>query len=354
MANISNLEIFGAGTHRAMTGTVTIAEKDLDEIVSAFEAFKDTNIVKPHLKLGHTESQKWFGQKDGIPSLGWIDRVWRAGKKLYADISNVPEALIELIRQGRYHNVSAELIPGAKKGDQQFKYALSAVSLLGVEMPAVKDLAGLASALFIEGPTHQFSEKDTLTLEAEKEKLSMFTQEQVDSLVAAAVAKANSETEAKFSAEIDNLKTELGVVKKAKDGLVSELDTVKANAAKAEAIAIVDGAIKEGKLLPKQRDFALAFMTMNDAKLKFGEGEKTASALFKEFLDANGKVIDTSEKGSGKSKKVEFSNAADEVDVKARELVNADASGKLQYAEAFQKVLASEPELRQRYADMSN
>src|SRR5688572_19598529 len=105
---IQRLEIFGAGTHNAVTGKVTITENDLDNIVTAFDAFKGTNLVRPHLKLGHTDAQKWFGQKDGIPALGWIDKVWREGRNLLADIRDVPDALIDMFRQGRYHNVSAE------------------------------------------------------------------------------------------------------------------------------------------------------------------------------------------------------------------------------------------------------
>jgi len=356
MPSISNLEIFGAGTHNSMSGKFTVTEADLDEIVAAFEGLKGTNIVKPHLKLGHTDAQKWFGQKDGIPALGWIEKVWRVGTKLLADIADVPSALIDLIRQGRYHNVSAEVYWDAdiKNGEKKFSRVLSAVSLLGVEMPAVKDLAGLAAALFQTGPIHQFSAAKPTELTVEKEKQGMFTQEQVNSLVEAAVNKAVAETEAKFSAKVTDLEAKLDVVTKAKDGLVSELDTVKAAAAQAEATALVDAAIKDGKLLPKQRDFALAALSAKDTKMKFGNGEKSMAVLFKEFLDGAGKVVDTEEKGKGKTKTVEFANAADEVNHKAMELVTADTTGKTTYSQAFNKVLAADPDLKARYSDMSN
>lgn len=349
MAIISNLEIFGAGTHNASTGKVMISEQDLDAIVDAFTALYSTNVVKPHLKLGHEESQKWFGQKQGFPSLGWIDKVWRAGKKLYANISNVPEALVDMIRQGRYHNVSAEVYMDIEHEGKKFSHVLSAVALLGVEMPAVSDLAGLAAALF--QTEVQFSGKTATVLTKE---VHMFTQEQVDSLIAAAVAKVTGEVEAKFTAEVTDLKLKLDVSDKAKIAAGAELETVKAAAAQTEALALVDTAIKDGKLLPKQRDFALAALSAKDTKIKFGADEKSMSVMFKDFLASQGKVLDTDEKGSGKNKKVEYSNAAEEVDGKAKEILAADTSGKMMYSAAFNKVLETNPELKQRYADMSN
>ena len=350
MASISNLEIFGAGTHNASTGKVTITEADLDAMVSAFNELPRT-IVKPHLKLGHTDAQKWFGQKDGIPSLGWIEKVWRVGTKLLANIADVPSALIDLIRQGRYHNVSAEVYQDIDVDGKKYPAVLSAVSLLGVEMPAVKDLAGLASSLFTTGQIHQFSAKEPVELTMET---FMFTQEQVDSLIAAAVAKVTGEVKVEFEAKIEDLTAKVEVLEKAKNASEMELETVKAAAAQSEAIALVDAAIKEGKLLPKQRDFAVAALGAKDTKIKFGKDEKSMSLMFKEFMDSMGKVIDTSEQGSGKNKKVEYSNAADEVHQKALGLVAADSTGKLAYAAAFQKVLIAEPELKQQYADMSN
>jgi hypothetical protein len=356
MPSISNLEIFGAGQHNAMSGKINITEADLDDMVTAFNELNGSNIVKPHLKLGHTDAQKWFGQKDGIPALGWIEKVWRIGGKLFADIANVPEALIDLIRQGRYHNVSAEVYwdAGIEHKGKKFNRVLSAVSLLGVEMPAVKDLAGLANALFKSGPIHQFSAAIKPTeLTTEKETKGMFTQEQVDSLIAAAVTKAVSDNEAKFTAQVTDLTTKLDVVTKAKDGLVTELETVKAAAAQVEAVALVDAAIKEGKLLPKQRDFALAALSSKDTKIMFGKDEKSMAVMFKEFLAASGKVVDTSEKGDGENKNEKFANAADEVDHKAKALVEADTTGKTTYSQALNKVLAGDADLKQRYLVLS-
>ena len=352
MPSISNLEIFGAGQHNAATGKVTVTEADLDEMVNAFNELNGSNLVKPHLKLGHTEAQKWFGQKDGIPALGWIEKVWRVGNKLMANIADVPSALIDLIRQGRYHNVSAEVYwdAGLELNGKKFSRVLSAVSLLGVEMPAVKDLAGLAAALFKTGPIHQFSGAEPQELI--QQERDMFNQEQVDSLIEAAVKRATDELTAKFTDQLTDLNSQLEVVTRAKDGLVNDLETVRAESAQKEATILVDTAIKDGKLLPKQRDFALAALSSKDTKIKFGKDEKSMAVMFKEFLEAAGKVVETNEQGSGKTKKVDFANAADEVDHKAKEFMAAD--GKMKYSDAFNKVLDSDADLKARYISMSN
>ncbi len=360
---IRNLEVFGVGTHNSIRGKFTVTEDDLNQIVDAFTALKDTNIVKPHLKLGHTDAQKWFGQKDGIPTLGWITRVWREGLKLLADIDNVPESLLELIEQKRFHNVSAEVFWDApiEHGGRRFPRVLSAVALLGVEMPAVKDLAGLASAMFQTEPAHEFSDGPAISLTTEKEDpvmtkddkpnvVAQFTQEQVDALTSAAVAKAVGETKAEFAESADSSKKELEVMTKRATDAEEELTTVRASALTKEAETLVDKAITDGKLLPKQRDFALAALSATDTKVKFGEKgeEKSMPEIFKEFLEASGKVIDTTQQGDGPTKRTEFATASDEVDYLTKELVKDDP--KLSYADAFDKVLASDDELRIRYA----
>jgi len=362
MANeIRSLEIFSIGTHRALTGTVTVTEDDLDKI---FNSLRGTNIVRPHLKLGHTDAQKWFGQKDGIPSLGWIDRVWRQGVKLLADVSDVPDALIDMIKSKRFHNVSAELFWNAsiEHGGRRFPRVLSAVAILGVEMPAVKDLAGLASALFHAEPMHQFTGEEVIAIsisgddqmpatQEDAPKL-LYSQEQHGSLIEAAVAKAVKEAEAKFAEDNKALEKELEVTKKRADDAEVEITKVKAEATKTQANTLVDQAIKDGKLLPKQRDFALAALSATDTKVKFGDKgeEKSMPEIFKSFLEAQGKVIDISEKGNGTEKKVDFINAAQEVDYKVKDFMAKNQGDKPDYAKAMDTVLASEPELQQRYA----
>jgi hypothetical protein len=370
MPNISNLEIFSVGTHNASTGTIVVEDGDLDQIVNAFTFLQNSNVVRPHLKLGHQEAQRFFGQTKGIPSLGWITRLWKSGGKLLADISDVPTVLIDLIKDKRFHNVSAEIIWGkdaVEHQGQKFSRVLSAVALLGVEMPAVKDLAGLANALMESGEplpefnntvtNFQLAEGDIIMPDkkgSDKNDIAMFSQEQLDQLVEASNAKVVADVEAQFTAKLEDSAKELQVMEDRAKQAESEISAIKTEFADKEATTIVDAAIKDGKLLPKQRDFALAALNASDTKVKFGEDgeEKTMPEMFKEFLDAQGKVIDLSEQGSGKNKRVEFSTAAEEVDYKVKEVIQATSGkDKLEYAAAMDQVLAEDDDLRLRYSE---
>lgn len=378
MPKISNLEIFGAGRHKAATGELTVTETDLDKIVDAFHSLQGSNIVRPHLKLGHTDAQKWFGQTKGVPSLGWITRLWRQGTKLLADISDVPEALIDLIKSGRYHNVSAELLWGDDdKGNgvvehmgRHFSRVLTAVALLGIEMPAVKDLAGLANALMENEFPEEYSdnliylnnveEKETV-MPAKDDKpdtpVGMFTQDQVDTLVSSAVDKALDKSKAEFEAQTKDIKKELEVATKRAEGAEKQIADLKVESAKKEAESLVNDAIKNGKLLPKQKDFAMAALLATDTKVKFGDEEKSMPDVFKEFLEAQGKVVDLDEHGSGKNKKVEFSNAAEEVDYLVKQaMANHKGDGPASYEKYFDTVIEAEEnaDLKQRYFEASN
>lgn len=357
---IQRLEIFGAGAHDASTGKLVVSIEDLDHIVEAFEALKDSNIVKPHLKLGHAEAQKWFGQKDGIPALGWITQVWREKDKLLANVENVPQALLDMIRARRFHNVSAEVLwrRAVEFNGKSFPRVLTAVALLGVEMPAVKDLAGLAEALFTnepppfeEGEFETFSPEEAI-MPGDKDKPSaMFSQEQVDSLIAADVTAAVAEATAKFKTDVEAKDAEIKVLKTRAEGAETEVQTAKFQARTAQATSIVDTAIKDGKLLPKHRDFALAMCTSTE-KVKLGEKgeEKPVQELFNEFLADKVKVIDLDEKGSGENKQVEFSTAAEEVDYKVQAHIKEHPES--DYVKSLAVILEGDNELRNRYSAM--
>lgn len=353
--SIQQLEIFGAGTHKAATGKITVTTDDLDAIVDAFNSLKGTNIVRPHLKLGHTEAQKWFGQENGIPALGWIEKVWREGTKLLANVSDVPNALVDLIRQRRFHNVSAEVFwdqPIEHEG-RKYSRVLSAVAILGTEMPAVKDLAGLAEALFQAEPaTFEGGEITAITMEGEmpsdSPKPALFSQEQVDTLIAAAVDKAVAAVKAEAEEASASLSAELEVAKNRADEAEAKIAEVQASAAKTEAEAIVTAAIKEGKLAPKHKDFAVGMLTAADAKLSFADGEKSMKEAFKEFLSEQ-KVIATEDKSVvDPADREKFSTAAQELDVKVRKFMAAE---KVDYAAAMTKVMELDPNLRARYAE---
>jgi hypothetical protein len=354
---IQNLEIFAAGTWKPGNGggkSVTVTERDLDDMVQSFQALQGTNIVKPHLKLGHEDAQKWFGQRSGVPSLGWVERVWRQGAKLFADVKDVPDILIDMIKRGRYHNVSIEVFPqgSIEHEGKKFGQVLSAVALLGTEMPAVKNLAGLASALFSQEmqPAAFGDGIVPLTFSSIEPEQSMFTQEQVDSLVAAAVSKNTTDVTAKFSSQIEDLTSQVTVLTQRAEGAEAKFAEAQDAAAFSEAERIVDDAIKAGKLLPKQKDMAMAFATQKTT-LKFGGADKSPSVLFKEFLDSAGTQVELGDKTKKDKEAQTYATAAHELDARVQEkITQAGGAAKLSYADAMTSVLAADVDLKARYS----
>src|SRR5690606_30682287 len=89
---------------------------------------------------------------------------------------------------------------------KKFGHVLYAVAVLGTEMPAVSDLAGLAAALY----SQQFSTTALTPITfTQGNQSAMFTQEQVDALIDAAVKKAVDATKGEFTAKVGSLEAQV-------------------------------------------------------------------------------------------------------------------------------------------------
>ena len=96
------------------------------------------------LKFGHNPDQPFT---DGQPALGWVARLWREGAVLFGDLTSMPRTVYEAIKDGLYKFVSVELLRDVAYDGKEFPWVLSAVALLGADIPAVrglKDLQALA------------------------------------------------------------------------------------------------------------------------------------------------------------------------------------------------------------------
>jgi hypothetical protein len=133
LQRINGVEVFSVGTWNGDTYT----QADLEEMVKAFNATAKT--LRPPLKLGHDDKQKLL-QKDGMPAAGWIDKLYIKGGKLVADFVDIPSKIYQLIKNKAYRNVSSEIYWDIQLEGKKFKRMLSAVALLGADMPAVSNL----------------------------------------------------------------------------------------------------------------------------------------------------------------------------------------------------------------------
>ena len=136
--SIKAVDIFSVGK---WNGT-TITEKDLDDIVDAFESTKEH--AKPMLKLGHNDDQKMLAD-DGLPAAGWIENLRIEGDKLVCDFIDLPEKVYKLIVDGSYRYVSSEIFWNIEINGKEYRRMLSGCALLGTEMPAVMGLNDFAN-----------------------------------------------------------------------------------------------------------------------------------------------------------------------------------------------------------------
>jgi len=149
------VEILDVGTWEASTGTFTVTDADLDELIANFAASKDQ--IKVPAKLGHDDGQRLL-QQDGYPAAGWLKRLYRAGTKLVGDFGNVPSKVADIVEAGGWRSVSAEIWHDVTVGTQKFASLLMGVALLGEEQPAVTTLDDIlelygAKAALTLGPT---------------------------------------------------------------------------------------------------------------------------------------------------------------------------------------------------------
>lgn len=210
--DIKGAEIFAVGTWNGSS----FSEQDLDGIVSAFDFFQMSGQVP--LKFGHNDSQP---VTDGQPALGWVDRVYRQGKKLFADFRDVPTVVYDLIKSGAYKFVSVELLRNVTAGTRQVPLVLDAVALLGADPPAVgtlKDLQALTMSAFREkcearlAFTHSFNSGERKTMADDNTELEQL-RAQLDAAKRAeaeakAAAAANAERFSRLDAETKKEKTD--------------------------------------------------------------------------------------------------------------------------------------------------
>lgn len=121
------------------------SQQDLENMVKSFDETKSG--VRPYIKLGHDKNQKLV-QKDGLPSLGWIDKMYIKGDKLIADMVDIPKKVYDLIKVGAYKKVSCEMFFNVKIKDKKFSHLITAVSLLGADTPAVMNLNDIHALYF--------------------------------------------------------------------------------------------------------------------------------------------------------------------------------------------------------------
>lgn len=250
-------EIFAAGKWNGMTFNVA----DLDGIVRAFDKLKDVHKVP--LKFGHNNEQPFT---DGQPALGWVEKIWVDGEKLFAKFTDVPDAVFNAMSKKLYRHVSIELDMAVKHSDVDYELVLSGVALLGADIPAVNILEDLTAYMSQSKERIAFSGKrKTFTYE----DTDMATVEELQAQLATANAKVTA---------LEGTNTQLA----------TEQKRIKFAAEKTTLTATLEDLVKKNIIKPAKREELLNQFKEDDAtveRLKFAASILSEGAPMKQDGD---------------------------------------------------------------------
>ena len=264
------IEIARTGTFEDSAGRLgTFTAGDLDAIARSYDPAKRD----APLTFGHPQTDK-------APAYGWVEKLKSEGGRLYANFSQVPEQVRDLVAKGHYRHVSMSLMPDL--------VTLRHVALLGAEQPAID---GLAAVEFTDGG-------DAITVDF---AAAVATKEAADGDSKDAAARGEGDTMTieelqrqigQLQGQLEALRAENASLKKQADSHKQEKD--KAEAAKTEAEqkaekASADFAAYRGKVEGERREARVAEL-VKAGKVK--PAEKAGVLDFAAKLAAQGGTVD--------------------------------------------------------------
>lgn len=287
-----NAHIFSVGTWNR----TTVTSKTLEGIVAAFNELAQAGRVP--LKFGHNDEQPLT---DGQPALGWVSKLWHDGQRLFADFADMPNAVYEAVKSKLYKFVSVELLTNAEREGKKYPFVLDAVALLGADPPAVTNLQELEAlatmsriAYTVQGERLGFKQGLQTTggdddMDEEMKKMLLALQQ------GQAAQQVRLDT---LTTENVELKTKFTASEAAKAALQAQLDATvktekaeKVKMARENAMAVLEVAVREKRILPAQRESYTKLFKLNDDEAILVLDIKDLESLVSTKLDDAKKVL---------------------------------------------------------------
>lgn len=321
------LEIFKSGTHTDMHGQrLTFTDEDLDQIIADY----DPAVFAAPLVVGHPKTDD--------PAYGWVGKLAKAGDILtVTETDKLETAFAESVNQGRWRKISAAFFPPKHPANPKpGGWYLRHVGFLGAAAPAIK---GLRPAEFSEADDDlvivEFSEADfesrwvlgRLARSLRDWLLEKFDAETADKVIPDYLAREAeragdrrhaSEPDTAFAAAPDPSTTQPNTQtpedttvdpnkeQEQQAAAFAERETAlqtreqelaakeqalaeQAATARKEGIAeFAEQLVKDGKVLPREKEGLVAFMEAQDdeAVVEFAEGDTTVKKPGSDWLNA--------------------------------------------------------------------
>lgn len=354
--------------------TLNFSEEQLRVCAESY----DPQVFKSPLVVGHPKLDD--------PAYGWVGALsYSDGLLEVTETDQLEEQFAEMVNKGRFPKVSASFyLPDAPNNPKPGNLYLKHVGFLGATAPAVKGLKTVSFSESEEGVV-EFTDWDQMSISNLFRKMREFViakfgvedadkhlpEYEINSLqINAAQDKREHggpyfsestqgddmtpEQKAKMEQlEADNAKLRAGNEAKDKEiaAFAEQADKDKKAATHAENVSFAEGLIKEGKLLPADKDSTIATLDQlatATGEVSFGEGDDKKSltplALHKEQLKKAPKVVEFGETSQGEQAGVVNFAAASGYTVDSAQLemhnkATAYASAnKVSYEEALTKV----------------
>lgn len=259
---VPGVEIFSSGKWNGDEWTVA----DIEEIVRAFNETSET--WRPALKLGH-DDQQLFLQEEGQPAAGWIGKLYRVGRKLVADLVDIPEKIYELLLKKSYRRVSSEIYLDMEVDGAQYKYMLGGVALLGAEMPGVMNLKEILANFSQRNQTKlNFSNTEIdskiYSFDTNQGEVMPKTEREIELEAELRAEKAKLKEQAdevkKFKIEQKDADEALRDEKQKREAAEKKLFSAQRKAEEAELQSQVDQLVSEKIITPGMKPYALALL----------------------------------------------------------------------------------------------
>jgi hypothetical protein len=305
MSTPKSIHIFKPGTHTAMSGaTLGFTEHDLAASAQAY----DPAVHEAPLVVGHPKTDS--------PAYGWVKSLQFADAALQAIPHQVDADFAELVNSGKFKKISASFYtPDSAANPVPGVYYLRHVGFLGAQPPAVKGLKQAEFADSDEGIV-EFSEWDDVQVaslfrnlrewilgkfgaEEADQVIPQYTVQSLEQSAAEELAKEQQEqamestdgllpnpsyTEpnpgdtmsADEKARLAELEAENARLKQQQADFAEQQKQAKNAANHAAHLNFAEDLVKQGRLLPAQKDLTVAtldYLAANETVVEFGEGD---------------------------------------------------------------------------------